>query len=187
MARKKQYIESEVIEKAMHLFWQKGYESTSVRMLEKEMGINQFSMYSSFGSKQGVFLESVKCYKSKLQCIVDKLKADPNGIEGVKEYFYDFIRFSKEKEDAKGCLIVSTISEFGKDLDPIVMSEIVIFTDKLKEIFKEKLAFDKQKNARKIAKQANYLMISLKGLAVASKVSSQNDMEDFIEATFEKL
>jgi AcrR family transcriptional regulator len=41
----------------MSLFWRNGYESTSVRMLEKEMGINQFSIYASFGSKQGVFLK----------------------------------------------------------------------------------------------------------------------------------
>jgi AcrR family transcriptional regulator len=40
------------------------YESTSVRMLEKEMGINQFSIYASFGSKQGV-LKVLKCYKAK--------------------------------------------------------------------------------------------------------------------------
>ena len=56
MARQKKYIESEVIEKAMQLFWKNGYETTSVRMLEKEMGINQFSMYASCGNKQGVFI-----------------------------------------------------------------------------------------------------------------------------------
>ncbi|GAK75996.1 transcriptional regulator [Nonlabens ulvanivorans] len=54
MARKKEYIESEVIEKAMTLFWRNGYENTSMQMLEKEMGINKFSIYSSFGSKHGV-------------------------------------------------------------------------------------------------------------------------------------
>lgn len=63
MARKKEYIESEVIEKAMTLFWRNGYENTSMQMLEKEMGINKFSIYSSFGSKHGVFVESLKTYK----------------------------------------------------------------------------------------------------------------------------
>jgi AcrR family transcriptional regulator len=32
----------------MSLFWRNGYQNTSVRMLEKEMGINQFSIYASF-------------------------------------------------------------------------------------------------------------------------------------------
>ena len=37
MARKKQYNEDEVVEKAMRLFWKNGYEITSMQMLEKEM------------------------------------------------------------------------------------------------------------------------------------------------------
>ena len=60
MARKKQYKEDEVIKKATAIFCKNGYEATSVRMLEKEMGINQFSIYASFKNKQGVFLESIK-------------------------------------------------------------------------------------------------------------------------------
>ena len=87
MARKKQYIEEEVIEKAMHLFWRNGYENTSVRMLEKEMGINQFSMYASFGSKQGVFLESLKTYKNKNKEIFETLKNSNKGAAAIKDFF----------------------------------------------------------------------------------------------------
>jgi AcrR family transcriptional regulator len=63
-----------VIEKAMSLFWRNGYQNTSVRMLEKEMGINQFSIYASFGNKHGVFVESLKCYKTKIYSIFEKLQ-----------------------------------------------------------------------------------------------------------------
>jgi len=74
MARTKAYIEDEVIDKALQLFWRNGYDTTSVRMLEKEMGINQFSIYASFKNKQGVFLESIKCYKKKIkEELLDKL------------------------------------------------------------------------------------------------------------------
>jgi TetR/AcrR family transcriptional regulator, transcriptional repressor for nem operon len=48
MPRTKSYNENEVLERAMNVFWSNGYEATSVRLLEKEMGINQFSIYSSF-------------------------------------------------------------------------------------------------------------------------------------------
>ena len=51
MPREKQYKEEEVIEKAMGLFWKNGYRNTSLRMLSKEMGINQFSINASFGNK----------------------------------------------------------------------------------------------------------------------------------------
>jgi len=87
VARKKQYNETEVLEKAMRLFWKNGYETTSMQMLEKEMGINKFSIYASFGSKQGLFLESLKHYKSKVHAILDKLKKGTNGVEDIKQFF----------------------------------------------------------------------------------------------------
>ncbi|MEE3245254.1 MAG: helix-turn-helix domain-containing protein, partial [Bacteroidota bacterium] len=59
MARLKQYNEEDVLFKAMNLFWKNGFEATSVKMLESELGINKFSIYSSFGSKNGLFLSSL--------------------------------------------------------------------------------------------------------------------------------
>jgi hypothetical protein len=75
MARNKQYNEQEVIEKRCLLFWRNGYQNTSVRMLE-EMGINQFSIYASFGNKHGVFVESLKCYKTKIYSIFENYKME---------------------------------------------------------------------------------------------------------------
>ncbi len=188
MARKKEYIEEEVIEKAMNLFWRNGYETTSVRMLEKEMGINQFSMYSSFGNKHGVFLESIKCYKKKAkQELIDKLKESTNGIEGIKEYFYNFIEFSKDTKLNKGCLLTNTVNELGEHADTIIMSEIIKFATDIKSHIIKKLETDKQKDSVTIAKQANYLMVSLQGLSVASKMFERQQLEDFIESAFKSL
>ncbi|MGQ1910628.1 TetR/AcrR family transcriptional regulator [Marinifilum sp. RC60d5] len=187
MARKKKYTEEEVIEKAMNLFWQNGYESTSVRMLEKAMGINQFSMYSSFGSKQGVLLESIKCYKNKLNEIVNKLKESPDGAIAIKQFFYDFLEISSNSKQKRGCLLVNTATELGEDGDEEILSEIWKFVEKRKALFIEKLKTDSSKSDRTILKQVNYLLIAQQGLAVASKFCNQQELEDFIETTFEKL
>lgn len=104
MARTKQYNEHDVIQKAMNLFWKNGYETTSIRMLEKEMGINQFSIYSSFGSKHGVFVESIKAYKVQLNSIRHKLRDSNSGTIGIKQFFYDFLEFTKDNTSRKGCL-----------------------------------------------------------------------------------
>ena len=74
MARTKNFDDNDVIEKATYLFWKNGYGNTSMSALEKTMGINKFSIYASFGNKQGVFLRSLACYKQKLLPIVNKLK-----------------------------------------------------------------------------------------------------------------
>jgi TetR/AcrR family transcriptional repressor of nem operon len=188
MARQKKYIESEVIEKAMHLFWRNGYETTSVRMLEKEMGINQFSMYASFGNKQGVFIESIKCYQKKARVeLIEKLKNSTNGTNAIKQYFYDFIEFSKELNNNKGCLLTNTINELGEQADPKIVSEIIEFATKVRVAFVEKLKFDSLKNKEIIEEQANYLMVALQGLSVASKMFQPKQLEDFIKGTFKNL
>ncbi len=187
MARKKQYIEQEVLDKAMGLFWRNGYESTSVRMLEKEMGINQFSIYASFGSKQGVFLESIKAYQNKIQCITDKLEESQNGIIGIKQYFYDFLEFAKENNKSKGCLVTNTVNELGEHADPIIMSELEKFAANIKNLFLNNLQQDKEKNKLTIERQANYLMTSILGLSVASKIFSDKQLEDSIETVFQNI
>ncbi|WP_103068911.1 TetR/AcrR family transcriptional regulator [Aquimarina sediminis] len=187
MARKKKYKEEEVIEKAMQLFWRNGYETTSVRMLEDEMGINQFSMYASFGNKHGVFLESIKCYKGKVKTeLLDKLN-NAEGVDGIKQYFYDFIDFSKDNTLNKGCLLTNTVNELGEQADKLIWSEILKFATNVRGLFISKLKCDYSKDEKTIVKQANYLMVALQGLSVASKMFEKRQLDDFIEETFERL
>lgn len=187
MARKKNYKEEEVIEKATELFWRNGYKNTSMRSLEEAMGINKFSIYSSFGSKKGVFLESLKCYKSKYRDIVIKLKSSNKGKESIKEFFYDFLEFSGDYESGKGCLMTSTAGELGAGGDMEIMYEITSFTKIIKDIFKGKLALDECKDGALIEKQANFLIIVKQGLSNASKVFDKKSLEDFIETSFDHI
>lgn len=187
MARNKNYNEEEVIEKAMHLFWRNGYESTSTRMLEKEMGINQFSIYSSFKNKQGVYVESIKCYQNKLKAISNKLKASATPVEAIKDYFYDFIRFSCNHDEQVGCFVVNTISEIGENGDSTILSQAKLVGSEIKSLFTKNLELDKNKTEQMIKKQANYLIMSITGLATASKMFNEQQIEDYIEMTFQNL
>ncbi|MDY8135654.1 TetR/AcrR family transcriptional regulator [Aquimarina sp. 2201CG5-10] len=186
MARKKEYIEEEVIEKAMELFWRNGYQTTSMQMLEKEMEINKFSIYASFGNKNGVFLESIKCYKQKLGQIINKLKASQNGIVGLKQYFYDFIEFSKEMRYGKGCLITNTANEIGEDADPAIKEALNKFTNDIRNVFADNLK-QENKDSLVLEKQADYLLISMFGLASASRVFNKEQLKNYIENVFKSL
>jgi len=187
MARNKQYNEEEVIEKAMGLFWRNGYANTTVRMLEKEMGINQFSIYSSFGSKNGVFLECIKSYKKRIHRITEILEKSNNGIVGIKQYFYDFLEFSKDANGKKGCLVTNTVNELGEHGDPIIMTELNRFFNEITTLFANCLKQDKNNTQEIIEKQANYLGTSMLGLSLASKILSRKQLEDYIETAFINL
>lgn len=187
MPRTKQYNTIEVIEKAMHLFWKKGYENTSVRMLEQEMGINQFSIYSSFGSKEGVFIESLKAYKKRISSITNQLKVANNGIESIKEYFYNFLTFSKCNDMARGCLVTNAANEPTATQSTLIVSALNDFTHFIKGLFIEKLTQDSHKTTQEIEEIAIYLIISMMSLANASKTHSKKELYIYIEQTFKNL
>ena len=187
MPRTKNYNEQEVIEKAMNLFWRNGYETTSMQMLEKEMGINKFSIYSSFGNKNGVFLKSITCYKQKLYQLINTLKNSSNGIIGIKQYFYDFIEFSKETERGKGCLITNTANEIGDDADQQIKEVLSKFTEDVKQVFADSLRHNASKSEAIIKQQADYLLISMFGLSSATRVFTKTQLQNYIENIFKSL
>lgn len=187
MARRKQYIEKEVIDKAMHLFWRNGYENTSMHMLEKEMGINKFSIYSSFGSKRGVFLESISAYRERTQDMFEKFKNASKGVEDIKEFFYDSVNICNRDGNQKGCLITNTYHEFFENDDVLVNNEMSDFMTNLKGLFLEKLRMDSTKNEETVIKEANFLLLAKHGLASASKVNSTEEINDYIKMTFKNI
>ena len=187
MARTKQYREEDVIQKAMDLFWRNGYEATSVRMLEKEMGINQFSIYSSFGSKNGVFLESIKVYKNRLNSIRHTLKESNNGVLGIKQFFYDFLEFTKDNNVNKGCLVCNTVSELGNKAKPEVLAQLMKFTEEIRDLFLKNLKQVQGKTPEAVEKEANFLMTSMLGLSLGSRILEKQQLDDFIETTFKSI
>ena len=62
MPWEKQFDESEALERAMQLFWARGFEATSMRELVEGMGINRASIYATYGDKRELFLAALKRY-----------------------------------------------------------------------------------------------------------------------------
>ena len=187
MPRKKEYIEEDVVEKAMNLFWVKGYEGASMQMLESAMGINKFSIYSSFGSKNGLFIESLKLYRKKVGEITKQLEASSDGVLAIKQYFYKFLKLSAGKGFGKGCLISNTMNEIDNETDFKVRKQVDDFSDDIKQVFLNKLALKSDKNQRVLEEQADYLVISMIGLSSASRVCNDSQLVNFIENTFKRL
>ena len=189
VARLKAYNEPEVVEKAMNLFWKNGFEATSMQMLEKEMGINKFSIYASFENKNGLFIESLKCYKEKLGVLIHKMKNSKKGIADIEQYFYNFIEFSKGTELGKGCFVTNSVNEIKENTDQKIKNVLSIFLNDIKQVFFEKLQESNSNNKNDIAlqKEADYLVLSIFGLANASKFFSKEQIANHIENIFKRM
>lgn len=73
-----------VLEAAMHVFWQKGFEETSLADLTEAMGINKPSLYAAFGNKEQLYLKVLDRYGNGPSAFVDNCLAEPNVREAVR-------------------------------------------------------------------------------------------------------
>lgn len=64
MARPKAFNEARTLEKAMTLFWENGYEATSVRDLTARTGISTSSLYATFGDKYELYGAALDQYRA---------------------------------------------------------------------------------------------------------------------------
>lgn len=62
MARHKEFDPDEALDRAMRLFWERGYEKTSMQDLVEQMGVHKRSMYDTFGDKHSLYLRALDRY-----------------------------------------------------------------------------------------------------------------------------
>ena len=191
MPRRKKYDRKEVLDKAMYAFWNGGYNATSVRTLEEKMGINQFSIYSSFKSKQGLFLESLNRYRTEVKEVYLKDMISSEGhVDDIRKFLYGFADAVKTGKTPNGCLMANTAMEIGsKDVD--ISQQLKQFFQFLKEAFINVLN-GAQSNAEigrnvNIDSYANYLVGCTEGLAVIAKIMDDEQISDFIDTTVNSL
>ena len=112
MGRSREFDENVVLQKAMELFWEQGYEKTSLSDLVEHMGIHRRSLYDTFGDKHTLFLKTIDCYN---ELIKNKIQAEILHAETSKQAIQIIFDFMIEGyEDRQwGCLIVNSATEMA--------------------------------------------------------------------------
>ncbi|AJW62305.1 HTH-type transcriptional repressor ComR [Elizabethkingia miricola] len=134
MPRNKEFDYNDKLEKVRNLFWEKGFNATSMNDIVNTMGLNRSSIYNTYGNKHQLFMECLAHYA--------KMKTEQYKEAGLyKESAYEALSYTAHDvmnqtiKDKKTCLIVRTIFEFG-DTDPQVKNIILSNAKILEDIFK---------------------------------------------------
>ncbi len=118
--RPKTFEDAEVLEKAKEIFWEKGYDATTLNDLIDGMGISRQSMYNTFGNKHNLFVSCLECYIKDLHDKISHLLQSPKLSTKEKVlHLIDFIQSITDGENAPGCMLSSTITELAQKDDKV--------------------------------------------------------------------
>ena len=113
MARRKEFDRDFAVERAMSVFWSKGYAATSTDDLLHAMKIGRQSMYDTFGDKKRLYLESLERYQQEsVAGHIERLRSAASPLAGVEALLVGLVS-SNETRRRMGCMGVNAVSEFG--------------------------------------------------------------------------
>jgi TetR/AcrR family transcriptional repressor of nem operon len=192
MARSKDFDEDETLDKAVQLFWYKGYNATSAQDLVDGLGINRSSLYNTFGDKKQLFLKSLARYRAQTTgAMLAFISASTNAEETVRSLLQFAAQESVTDVLPRGCFMVNSAVEVAPH-DPDMLQAV---TDNRKAV-EEALCslatqgqasghFSGTQSARSIAR---FIFNTISGIRVAARSgASAETFEDIIEVTLRAL
>ena len=114
MPRNKEFEPEEALDKAMGVFWHKGYFDTSVDDLVQQVGVSRYGLYGTFGNKHELFLASLDRYRDTFvsQLLAD-LENPKASLAEIQSFFMTFIEMCQTERGKLGCFMCNTATELA--------------------------------------------------------------------------
>lgn len=126
MPRPRSFEVPDALEAAIDCFWDRGYETTSIRDLTERMGISAPSLYNAFGDKRQLFVLALERYADcRMRERIRRLEATCSPKLAIQRFFDELISRSLSDKERRGCLIVNSALEVAphdRELRAVVSS-----------------------------------------------------------------
>ena len=190
MARTKEFNEDQALDKAIEIFWHKGYNGTSAQDLVTHLGLSRSSLYDTFGDKQKLFAQSLLRYQKQSQDKIIKLLEES---ENVKETLHDLFKQavieSLQDRITKGCFMVNSSVELAMH-DEEIAKIVKNNSQTMEEVFTK--AVQKGQAAGHISKTtdarvlARFIFNNYSGIRVLARTGERDKQvyDDIVKALF---
>ncbi len=105
----------EALDKALEIFWKRGYEGASITELAETLGINKPSLYAAFGNKEELFKKALSRYVSGPVAFIQEAVNQPTAFEVAQNFLINAVEFFTDTKHPKGCLIVQAALSVSAD------------------------------------------------------------------------
>lgn len=137
--RPKSFDPDTVLEQAMQVFWQHGYEATSLRYLLAATGLSKSSLYQAYSNKQALF-EAAFCNYTEQRSreMRARLLQAPSPLEFLRGWLLSVLDDVGADGNPRGCMLVNVANEFSQ-ADPAVAELLQRGVARMQRVLREAL------------------------------------------------
>ncbi|TCW79809.1 TetR family transcriptional regulator [Burkholderia sp. SRS-46] len=171
MAMVRQFDEETVLDQALNVFWQKGWQATSMADLAEATQVQRGSLYHAFGGKEQLFLLAFDRYERRFLSEAQAALDAPSVSLALERFFDVAITNMTSGSPPRGCLTTKTASE-SEELSPLIQARLRALLDALEARITEALSRDAVRAGLKLppAPAAQVIVAFTRGLAVIERV-----------------
>jgi AcrR family transcriptional regulator len=168
MANKVKFERDKVIRLASQLFWEKGFHATSTRDLQEAVNMRPGSIYAAFGSKEGLYCESLKDYTLQIKDQIDDFLSTSDSIlGGLRAFVENVVINMKECSPSAICMLVKANSEFtdkDSNLYDLSINLTAKFEAYLTDLFEHAIEHNELSNKLTALEYARFFQVQFTGL-----------------------
>lgn len=188
MAKSAKHDRQEAIQKATYLFWERGFHATSMRNLHDVTGMHPGSIYASFGSKEGLFRETLQCYAdSSLSLLASCVEQTASPLEALRTFVKRVVVGYRQSSPSGICMLVKTVSELTEE-NAELLDESRRLLGEIERAFGELLtqaqAAGEIDGSKDTGRLARFLQMQLMGLRAYTRA---NECQDRINEMIDDL
>lgn len=192
MARSKEFEPREALQKAMELFWHKGYSDTSMDDLVAYTGVSRYGLYSTFGDKHELFLAALDHYRdSSATWLLGAMEAPDASLAAVRWFFETLLAGACSPKGELGCLMCNTALALAPH-DQESGAKVQLHLQRTGQAFRH--ALSNAQRRREISAQvdveayADYLVGVAQGLFVLARASADcTVIKRFVQVALSQL
>lgn len=193
MARTKEFNEEKALDKAIEIFWHKGYNGTSAQDLVNHLGLSRSSLYDTFGDKQKLFSKALKRYQNQGQESVKELLEQAENVKlAFAQIFKQAVLESLEDRITLGCFMVNSSVELAMH-DQEIAKIVSDNRETMEKVFLN--AVKKGQEAGQISTQldartlARFIFNNYSGIRVLARAGERDKQvyDDIVKAVFSLL
>jgi len=185
IGRPRAFDRDEALNRALELFWRKGYEGTSLADLTAAMGINPPSLYAAFGNKAGLFRAVLDRYTADYAVFFDLVLAAPTARAVAETLLHGVADLRENPDRPPGCLTVQGALSCSAEAEPIrqeLAARRAATEAALRQRFERARAEGDLPEQADPAALARYLTTLTQGMAVqAAGGASAADLQQVVE------